>query len=154
MDSADTDAIPNEEITTYHHIRSRKRGKARTVSQVLDNNGQLQTDHEEITKIFTTHLESKYSNIQYDTKFFLKKTSCGMPQIHVDANTELDNPITIEELRKAVDKCKRNKSQGPDGICHEFYKNMRECCKYDLLDIINQMYLEGLVSNEQKQGCR
>ena len=152
MDTADTDAIPDEDITTYHHIRSRRRAKSRTVSQVLDNNGQLQTDHEEIMKIFTTYLESKYSNIQRDTNSFLKMPSCGMPQINIDANTEFDSPFTIDELRKAVDKGKRNKSSGPDGICHELYQHMRECCKHDLLDIINQMYLEGLVCNEQKQG--
>jgi len=96
-------------------------------------------------KIFTTYLESKYSNIQCDTNSFVKMTSCGMPHIHVDANTELDNPITIDELRKAVEKRKRYKSPGPDGICHDFYKHMWECCKYDLLDIINQMYLEGKI---------
>ena len=89
-----------------------------------------------------------------DTNGFLKIISCGMAQIQRNANTELDHPITIDELRNAVDKGKRHKSPGPDGICHEFYKHMWDCCKNDLLDIINNIYLEGLVSNEQKHGRR
>jgi len=49
---------------------------------------------------------------------FQKMVSCGMPKIPGDANTELDQPITTEELREDVKKGKGQKSPGPDGICH------------------------------------
>ena len=78
--------------------------------------------------------------------------SCGLPQIQRHTNKELDHPITLEELRIAVDKGKHHKSPGPEGIIHEFHKHMWNCCKNDLLDIINNMNLEGSVSNEQKHG--
>jgi len=63
MDAAENDALLNEDITTFHYIRSRKRCKARLVSQILDNHGQLQTDHEAIMNTFTTSLEKKYGNV-------------------------------------------------------------------------------------------
>jgi len=50
--------------------------------------------------------------------------SCGMLNIPGDANTELDQPITMEELRVAVKKGKRHKSTGPDGMCHEFFQQI------------------------------
>jgi hypothetical protein len=107
---------------------------------------------EVIVNIFTTFLASKYKNIQSDTSNFLKMISCRMPQIQREANTELEHPFTIKELRNAVDKAKHRKSPGPEGICHKFYKHIWDCSKNDLLDIVNNMYLDGVVSKEQKHG--
>ena len=58
----------------------------------------------------------------------------------------------MEELREAVKKGKRHKSPGPDGICHEFFKEMWDVVKNDTLDIINNTYMEGAVSDAQKHG--
>ena len=77
---------------------------------------------------------------------FQKMVSWGMSKISGDANTELDKPITMEELLETVKKGKRHKSPGPDGICHEFFKQMWDHVKNDMLDVINFMYMEGVVS--------
>jgi len=58
----------------------------------------------------------------------------------------------MEELREAVKKGKRHKSPGPDGICHEFFKQMWDVIKNDMIDIINKMYMEGAVPDAQKHG--
>jgi hypothetical protein len=76
--------------------------------------------------------------------------SCGKPKIPEDANTVLDHPITMEEVREAVKKGKRDKSPGPDEIGHEFLIKMWDVVKDDMTDIINNMYMEGLVSDSQK----
>jgi len=73
-------------------------------------------------RLFTNFLETKYSHHQVDKRSFQKLVSCGMLNIPGDANTELDHPITMEELREAVKKGKCHKSPGPDGICHEIFK--------------------------------
>ena len=78
---------------------------------------------------------------------FQKLASCGMPKIPEDANTEPDHPITREELREAAKEGKRHKSPGPDGICHEFFTQMWDVVKNDLLDVINNMYMEGAASD-------
>jgi hypothetical protein len=69
---------------------------------------------------FTNFLETKYSLHPIDTSSYQTMTSCEKPKIPEDANTLLDNPITLDEVREAVKKGKRRKSPGPDGICHEF----------------------------------
>jgi len=75
-----------------------------------------------------------------------------MPKIPEDVNTELDRPITMEGLREAVKKGKRQKSPGPDGICHKFFKQMCDVVKNDVLGIINNVSMEGSVSDAQKHG--
>ena len=54
---------------------------------------------------------------------------------------------------RCSEKRERNKAPGPEGICHEFYKNkMWDIIKNELLDSINIMHLADLVSEEQKHG--
>ena len=62
-------------------------------------------------------LETKYSLPQMNNRSFQKLVTCDMSKIPEDANNEIDHPITTEELREAVNKGKRHKSPGPDGIC-------------------------------------
>jgi len=122
MDTDDNDVTSNEDITTYHYIRSRKRSKARMVSNILDHQGKNKTDQESIMHIFKEFLDLKYCNIQSDICRYKNLISCGIPQIPIEAKEDLDLPITMDELHDAVRKGKRNKAPGPDGICHEFYK--------------------------------
>ena len=124
MDTVENDAMLSEDISTYHYIRSRKRQKTRHVTHVLDEQGQLQIDQNDVMRLFTNFLETKYSLLQIDMRSFQKMVSCGMPKIPKEANTALDHPITVEELREAVKKGKSHKSPGPDGICHEFLTKM------------------------------
>jgi len=106
MDMEENDVL-NEDITTYHYIQSRKRSKARLVTQILDNHGDIQNDKLVIMNIFTTFLESKYRTIQSDTSSFLKMTPCGMPQIPAGANIELEHLITMEGLQTMLKEMER-----------------------------------------------
>ena len=110
IDTDDNDAAPNEDITTYHYIRSRKRSKARMVSNILDHHGQTQTDQESIMRIFKEYLNLKYSNIQSNICSYEKLISCSIPQILREAKEELDLPITMDELRVAVRKGKKHQA--------------------------------------------
>ena len=150
LDTTDNDSMQGEDITTYHYIRSRKRQKTQ-VTQIFDEQGHLQTDHDIIMRQFTNFLEIKYSPPDWYTQF----SNDGVlwdAKIPEDANTLLDNPITLEEVREAVKKGKRHKSPGPDGICHEFFIKKWDIVKEDLTYIINNMYMEGSVSDSQKHG--
>ena len=102
METDDNDAAPNEDITTYHYIRSRKSSKARVVSNILDHQGRFQTDHEPIMHIFKEYLDLKYCNIPSDICSYKKLISCGIPKILREAKEELDLPITMEALHGTV----------------------------------------------------
>ena len=93
LDTDDTDAAPNENITTYHYIRSRKRSIARLVSNILDHQGQFKTDHESILCIFKENLDLKYCSIQSDICSYKKLISCGMPTILREAKEDSTSPL-------------------------------------------------------------
>ena len=69
-----------------------------------------------------------------------------------DVANALDTPITLDELRCAVRKGKFNKVPRADGISHDLFKTIWERIKDDLLEIINHMYIDGKISDNQKHG--
>jgi len=70
---------------------------------VLDEQVHLQTDHV-IMRQFTNFLETKYNLLPIDTPSFQTMVSCEAPKIPEDANTVLDNPITLEEVRETEER--------------------------------------------------
>jgi hypothetical protein len=152
LDTSEKDFMQGEEITTYQYIRSRKRQQTCQVMKILDDQGNLQTDNEVIMQQFENFLTKKYSLLSSDTNSYQKVISGEMPKIRDEENTILENPITIEEVREAVKKGKRNKSPGPDGINHEFFTKEWDIIKEDLKDIMNDRYINGSISDSQKHG--
>jgi hypothetical protein len=78
--------------------------------------------------------------------------SCGLNKISPQANDALEEPITMEELLAAVSNGKANKSPGHDGICNEFFQTAWEVIKHDMLSVMNQMYMDGTMTDTQKHG--
>jgi hypothetical protein len=58
----------------------------------------------------------------------------------------------MEELKHARQKGKTNTAPGCDNISHDFYKVTWEMNKEDTLTIINQMYVDGMITETQKRG--
>jgi len=78
--------------------------------------------------------------------------ACRLNRIPPAANAALDEPVTVDELLLAVKKVKVNKSPGRDGICQEFFKANWESLKQDMLVIMNQMFVDGIITENQKHG--
>jgi len=64
----------------------------------------------------------------------------------------LTQPISIEELWKAVSQGKHHKAPGIDGISLEFYKVQWDVIKTELLQIVNNMFTNGPILARQVQG--
>jgi hypothetical protein len=60
--------------------------------------------------------------------------------------------VTFDELFCAIKQGKPNKAPRRDGICLEFCKVTWETTKQDMLDIMNDMYKDGKITDQQKYG--
>jgi hypothetical protein len=65
---------------------------------------------------------------------------------------KLDLAITAEELRLMILNGANNKAPGRDGICLEFFKEQWERVRNTCVDLFNVMYVEGDITDSQKQG--
>jgi hypothetical protein len=68
------------------------------------------------------------------------------------ANTTLEEPITMDELLQWVKNGRANKVPGRDGICLEFFRKTWETSKNDMPTVMNHIYVDGLLTEQQKQG--
>jgi hypothetical protein len=69
-----------------------------------------------------------------------------------EAQFALDAPITMDELKHAIQKGKSKKAPGCVGISHDFYKAAWYMNKDDILTILSQMYTNGQITDTQKRG--
>jgi len=60
-------------------------------------------------------------------------------------------PITMKELHLVVRKGGHN-APGSDGICKKFFKATWGTTKDDILTVLNQIFLEEKISDQQKHG--
>jgi len=101
---------------------------------------------------FKEYMQTKFVTIPMDGDSLRGLMGSVIKKLPQDAANALDTPITLDELRCAVRKGKFNKVPSADGIIHDLFKTMWETIKDDLLEIINHMYIDGKISDNQKHG--
>jgi len=143
------DRTTGEESSLHHLLKIRKRQAQRTVHQVYDTDGSLKTSPADILRVFTDYVRRKYDHIEVNEERIRHIMNCGLKTMPSAANTALEESITMEELFQAVKQGKPNKAPGQDGICREFIKKTWAVIKYDLLEVMNNMYRDGLIPDQQ-----
>lgn len=71
----------------------------------------------------------------------------GTPAPTIDAHTaaEIDAPFTLAELTKAISRCNRTKSSGPDRLPNAWYRDYADDLAPILLQLANACYTKGIV---------
>jgi hypothetical protein len=122
------------------------------ITEIRDENGQLQTTTRGILTIFVGHMKRKYGPIQVIDECVDQMVSAGHLRVAERWGDTLDRPITAEELQTVVHRVTGNKVPGGDGICMEFFKKNWNTIKDDMLLMFNQMYSTGIIRDQQKHG--
>jgi len=118
---------------------------------VCVKDGSLKAKTVDILRVFAEHLKHKYDFIPTSEESMQCLLECGLRAIPDSANAALEEPITMEKLSYAI-KLGKHKAPGRDGICLGFYKKTWGTTKQDLLDIMNDMYREGQLPDQQIYG--
>jgi len=66
--------------------------------------------------------------------------------------TEMEVPLSMEELHRANKQGKKGKSPGFDGISHDFFQAMWDFVKGDMLKVFSHMYMEEGIETSPKHG--
>jgi hypothetical protein len=140
-----------EELSIHHFIQEIKRQKARSVTHIYDQEGNRGTSSADIRRIFMNHMRHKYDHIPIDQANIDRMVDCGM-KIPAVAHAILEEPIDIEELLHTIRKGKPNKATGHDGISLDFFKKTLDLTKRNLLTIMNNMYKDREMTENQKHG--
>ena len=76
----------------------------------------------------------------------------GIRSISPEMNSLLTEPITAEELWKAISQAKSHEESGADGKGLEFYRSEWDVIKAELVQIMNWMFLNELLIAQQVKG--
>ena len=105
-----------------------------------------------ILRTFTMFMKKKYDTIQVDSDSVKRMLLRSKKHILQEAKDTLDDPITMDELHIAVKQGKNHKAPGCDGISHNFFQLTWETTQYDMLEIMNQMFMDEKLMDSQKHG--
>ena len=116
-------------------------------SPLLSRNGQILSDLPDQLNRWVEHYSSLYSNEVTADHAAIR---AAVPQTPV--MSELDGPITRDELMRAYRTIRSNKSPGTDGIPPEVIKCGGEPIISELLSLINSCWVERCIPQDLKDA--
>jgi hypothetical protein len=95
------DLYQDEQMLLFHLIKRRKR---RTITHIMDPNGELQTSMKGILNTFSDCLQRKYVPIHVDDGCIRRMATAGHQRLPEAWKVTLDRPLTTDELYGAIYK--------------------------------------------------
>uniref|UniRef100_A0A8C7XZI9 Reverse transcriptase domain-containing protein n=1 Tax=Oryzias sinensis TaxID=183150 RepID=A0A8C7XZI9_9TELE len=128
-----------EQNSHYFFNLERHHSKGSSIHRI-NIDGTISEDH----KVISNYCCEFYQKL-YSSKFSQGSTDAFIDSLTVKTITEsekeqCESMITLEEVQKAIEQLKSNKSPGTDGLTSEFYK----CFAEDLSPFLHQMFLESI----------
>jgi hypothetical protein len=145
-------ALEGEEMSLYHVLKMQKRKEEGTIYQIQNNHGTVHTAPLDVNQVFVQHLQDTYENINVHEESIRVLVEAVNHNAGIKYEDTLHDPITQEELRAAIRNGGKYKAPGSDGISAEFFRLHYDILQEDLLEVINQIYMNLMMTPRQKHG--
>ena len=136
------------DIAFFSKLEGQKRANDRINQLAETKDGEIFTDTENIMRISTKFYKDLYSTDKVNEKVQDKLLRNVKTKLSKEARTDLDKPITAEEVFKAINKLQSGKSPGLDGFPIEFYKEYWHLIQNLFMTYVNEV-LETGISNSR-----
>lgn len=125
----------DENSKFFHGIVNRKRANLAVKGIMID--GDWVDDPTRVKDEFCNHFATRFQ----DPGTCHGKINFTFPnRLNHEQATELENPITRDEIRNAVWGCGENKSPGPDGFTFEFFRKFWSVVGPDLCTAVEWFF--------------
>ena len=146
-----------EKSTQYFLNLEKRNSEIKHMKAIINSNGTLINNPNSILNeqaSFYCKLYSSNKTMSEDIKnlehTFLANEE--IPKLEEEQRTELEEPLTIIELSKALKDMANNKSPGLDGFTTNFYKFFWSDIKLILYECYQYSYKTGMLCDGQRQG--
>ena len=125
------DKMEGEECTS-HHI---KHNQITTTINKLEINGEITDDEFKIKTEFENHFKNIFQKKGYEYKEnkFIEIIETK------ELESKISNPIKESEIKFVLDRCKKEKSPGHDGIPYEFYQKFWNVLNIRMTELFNEI---------------
>ncbi|KAJ8018622.1 hypothetical protein HOLleu_43295 [Holothuria leucospilota] len=141
----------NEKPSAFFYREERRRAERKVIKSIKNDDGRIVSSNSEITGVFHnfyTNLFTRHADVNLNLQdAFIQ---CLNHKISDDDKRILDEPISLVELNKAVSRAASNKSPGSDGLPYEFYSSFIDILGNDLVDVFNDTFHSGTLSESQR----
>lgn len=133
----------------YHHINQifHQYQQHQPLSSLKNDNGEIMETQKDIMNLATNYYMNLFDGKKGTTnKMKIEKYLMSViPNLGVslEDNDKLDSPITMEELKLALDSVNYKSTTGIDGIPYKYYKDLFPQIKNILLDEFNDIFNNG-----------
>ncbi|KAJ3593897.1 hypothetical protein NHX12_006230 [Muraenolepis orangiensis] len=136
--------------TSFFFGLEKNNGQRQVIHSLLSGTGQEITEPSQIRRRAVSFYSTLYTS-EYEEGETLSKGFCnGLPKVSEEANSQLEGPLTIQELQTALQVMQGRRAPGIDGLSVEFNRAYWDVLSNDLLDVFN----ESLASGSMPVSCR
>jgi len=134
--------LEDEYALNYLKALEKRKGRLRTISSVLAEDGSLLNDSESIHERIRVFYAKLYSGTKVDVD------ACSilwnsLPEATTEDRERLEAPFSLEELTIALHSLSLNKSPGVDGLSCEFYNKVWDLIGLDYLSVAQEACTSG-----------
>ncbi len=144
-----------EKSTSYFLNLEKSRQISNCIESLKDSNGTAQNSDDAILDIATSFYKNLYStnivNPNDDIDKFLNSIPKDNKLVNID-NAKCEGLLSYDECKIALNKMKKNKSPGLDGITTEFYQEFWPLIGNLLVNVYNESYENGNLSDSQRKS--
>ncbi|MEE8114299.1 MAG: reverse transcriptase family protein, partial [Nitrososphaerales archaeon] len=137
------------DVPTKYFFSLQKRLPSKQLSQLRLADSSITFTQSEI-KLFVKEYFSKIYSMEQINPVSVASISVGLPVLCEDGRSQLERPITLDELGTALHGLAIGKAPGLDGLTTEFYKKFWHLLGPELLNTLNASCQLG----ELPQSCR
>ena len=121
------------------------------MEQILTNfNFNFKRIEDHFSKILSSKIAENYDLQRVSFNQFAKDVE--IPSLSNEEQIEMENDLTMEEIKRVIKLFSRNKMPGDDGFSVEFYEAFLDLLGGNLLDCYNEAFHENQLSISQRRG--
>uniref|UniRef100_A0A9J8ACX2 Reverse transcriptase domain-containing protein n=1 Tax=Cyprinus carpio carpio TaxID=630221 RepID=A0A9J8ACX2_CYPCA len=141
-----------EQMSAYFFNLEKSRAKLNSVSK-MNINGSITDNVDTISRFCYDYYSKLYTSkfSEHDMTSFCKQLK-NVKTITEEDQKLCDSPITITEIKQAIELLKCNKSPGNDGITTEFYKQFSEILAPFLFEVYSESLQYSQLPTTMTQG--
>ena len=148
-----------EKPTKYFFNPEKTNYEKKLIREVKLENGEVTSDSMRIEKELEKYFTNMYASKTNDTTGLREGNSfesfvegLEIPKLDKEDNESLEQELTVEELKKALNGFSENKTPGEDGFTKEFYETFFDLVWRDMLNSYNAAFETDSLSVSQRRG--
>ncbi|XP_078168461.1 uncharacterized protein LOC144562967 [Carex rostrata] len=132
--------------TNFFHTIATSRRRRNMITQVHTDNGTVATDETTIRREFVQYFKNIYCPTTTQTAahhdaFFEQFNAAAVPKIPLESHGALEQPPSIEEVRRTLFQMGSDKAPGPDGVLARLLQNHWPLFSADLTAAIREVFI-------------